>query len=336
MAKLVQVRQQRSDGGRVRRYRRQAPPKDLKRSWWRPDFSSFLTWFASTWVSMLLGIAATLLATAYFVVAMAKSSDSMYDKFAFAPTSATPETVCKTLVIVVATTIIPCTVFTLCQGGSRTAQKVMYFLSGVFLALLVVTNVTGAVQNHKRLALEPQFPAIFNEFYCESRVLRACMDGNQQDMLVLTLGNTSSLSLETKENATESALSVWSRCQQVLLAGMARTSKHEEDGNLLGVKTIKDGKVEHLLDKSKGSHEVDTWCGDLLSHPTPPFSSEDHVRTPSPFAMNPSMWTMYSHELSRSLLYTNTMLGTTVACMVLTALSWRAREAQNRRYSCRS
>lgn len=52
----------------------------------------------------------------------------------------------------------------------------MYFLSSVFLALLIVASATAAVQTHKRLELE--FPAIFNEFYCESRTLHACVDGN--------------------------------------------------------------------------------------------------------------------------------------------------------------
>lgn len=53
-------------------------------------------------------------------------------------------------------------------------------------------------------------------------------------MLVLTLENASSSSLEASENATASALSVWSRYQEVMLAGMVRASKHEEDGNSSG------------------------------------------------------------------------------------------------------
>lgn len=243
---------------------------------------------------------------------MVTSFNSMYDKFAFAPISATPDAVCKVLLLTVVPTMSPWIIVTLCEGGSRTVQKVMYFLSGVFLALLIVANATAAVQTHKRLALELEFPAIFNGFYCESRTLRACTDGNQPDMLVLTLGNASSSSLEASENATAPALSVWSRCQEVLLAGMARAFKHEEDGNSSGVKLVKAGKMESLLNKCQGSREVDTWCGDLLRHPTLPLSSEDHVRIPSLFAMNPSMWAMHSHELSRSLLYTNTMLGTAV------------------------
>lgn len=75
-------------------------PECLKRSW-LSDLSKILTLFASSWVSVPLGIIATSLAIAYFVVFMVTSFHSMYGKFVFAPISATPDVVCKILLLTV-------------------------------------------------------------------------------------------------------------------------------------------------------------------------------------------------------------------------------------------
>lgn len=267
-----------------------------------------------------LGICALLLAIAWYVVVpFFIDVDAMHWHYGFKPMSVTPYTAWGTTLFVLIPMQLQWVVGAIYCGATRESRWMMYVSCGVYLVLLVVGNTLDASQTSKRLAFEPQFAAKFNTYYCDSRALRVCLDGPQDDLLVLIHGNNGAA-----QNVSAAAeLAVWTRCRQVIAESMGRA--HFDEGDSSGDKEIEAGAIYKFLDDCTTSRQVDAWCGDQL-HRTTPVTDEEHRTSPSPYASNPEMFHEYTREWSRRMFYSNVLLGSALGCQLLAAWSWKVRK----------
>jgi hypothetical protein len=294
----------------------------------RCSLSAFSCFGSFCW-SVPLAIASPLLAIAWYVVVpFFIDTDTMGSKYAFTPMSEKSYTGWGlSLLIIVPITIMP-HVGVVCAGADRGARWGAYFMSFIYVILLIVGNGLSAGQESKRLAVEPEFAVKFNEYYCDSRMLRVCLEGSDDEMLVL-MGRNATTGLNGTENSTHvAALSIWSQCRKVITDAMERSYKDEDDSP--GEKEIETGPIYRFLNDVGGSSEVDAWCASVLHRATPTAMTDEEQRTlPAPFALKPEMFQKYTREWSRRMVYSNVLLGTSVGCMVLAAWSWEIRDASN-------
>lgn len=274
--------------------------------------------------SIPLGVCALLLAIAWYVlVPFYIDAQAMHWHYAFKPMSVTPYTAWGTTLFVLIPLQLQWVIGAMCGGTSRVTRWMLYISCGAYLMLLVVGNALGASQTSKRLAFESQFAVKFNDYYCDSKTLRVCLDGPQDDFLMLIRGNNKS-ALNASASIDDTAeLVVWTRCRQVITESMRRA--HFDDGDTPGDKEIEAGAIYRFLDDCVKSSDVDAWCGDLL-HRTTPMTNGEHLKSPSPYAENPEMFHKYTREWSRRMFYSNVLLGSALGCQLLAAWSWKVRK----------
>lgn len=282
--------------------------------------------FSAPHVSFGLIICATLLVIAWLVVvACIIDFDTLHHKYTFEPRSVTVFNAWGTVAIVVMPAVIPFAGFALTSGENHTRRLTLYAVCAYVIAMLVAGNILGPLETSKRENFEQQFAVKFNNFYCNTRTLKACLEGSRADLLLLTRGNT--ISAANASNADDAALSIWSRCREVLLESMAQEAKRDEaeGDNEEGEKEVETEPLYKFLKKCQASHEIDVWCGNALQRTTP-LTDHEQRTLPAPHAANPQMFHKYTREWSRRMLYSNILLGPALGFMLLAVLSLKAED----------
>lgn len=273
-------------------------------------------------VSFGLIICASLLVIAWLiVVAFITDFDTLHHKYTFEPRSVTSFTVWGTAAIAIPSTMIPFAGYALVVGEKRTRRWILYAMGAFFTAMLVSGNLLSTSETSKRENFELQFAVKFNDFYCDTRTLKVCLEGSRADVLLLTRGNSTT----ANASSDDAALSIWSRCREVMLEGMAQEAKRDEaEGDSEeGEKEIETKPLYKFLKDYQASHEVDLWCGNALQRKTP-LSDQEQRTFPAPHAANPKMFEKYTREWSKRMLYSNVLLGSALGCMLLAVLSLKS------------
>lgn len=174
--------------------------------------------------------------------------------------------------------------------------------------MLLVGNGLSVAHNASVLASEDPFAAAFNAYYCDSRRVRACLDGTSDaELLTLTRQPNAPLNSST-ENA---ALSISRSCQQSLLSS-------SNGGN-----ETKLHAMYKFLDDCTTTSDNGAWCGRLVTR-TSRLSAAEHRTEPAPFALNRAMFESFAREWPSRMLTTNLLFGNAICCMVLAAVSVRS------------
>lgn len=306
-----------------------------------PDVSQVLhriEWFGSVFVSIPLLIASLTLSCVFFgVVLFGVDGATLGSKYGFRPLSDHSYSAWGTAMFVVVPTLWT-PMFLVCYISKHKAGRWMhYFVAAAYLAVIIVANVLGAAETHSREAVEPQFVAKFNEFYCDSRTLHQCLQGGQADTLTL-VGRGNATLLDATANKTEGVLSVWTRCRQVVLKAVTGHSYEVQTGTdsysnaggdadnaaLHKAIYLSTFSIDNLIKEVQGSRETDEWCANAFArHRSTPLSDAEQRAAPAPYALNPDLYTAYVDEWPRRLRYSNGLLGSAVGCMVLAAVSWK-------------
>lgn len=282
--------------------------------------------FGSPHVSSGLIICAVLLMITWLVVvAFIIDFDTLHHKYTFEPQSVTVFNVWGTVTTVVISAVIPFIGFTLVSDENRTRRRTLYAVCAYVIAMLVAGNILGPLETSKRVNFEQQFAVKFNDFYCDTRTLKVCLEGSRADLLLLTRGNPTSA--VNASNADDAALSIWSRCREVLLESMAQEAKRDEaeGDDEEGEKEVETEPLYKFLKKCQVSHETDVWCGNVLQRTTP-LADHEQRTLPAPHAVNPQMFHKYTREWSRRMLYSNVLLGPALGFMLLAVLSLKAED----------
>lgn len=287
-----------------------------------------------TWLSCLgcfccsvpLLVASPMLVVAWYVyVPFFVDTDAIASKYAFDAPSQSGYSGWGTAMLIVVPFILVTTAFIPCGGPERFVRWGIYITSVIYVILLIIGNSLGAGQVEKRLALAPEFAVKFNSHYCESRTLRVCLEGPQDDLLLLVRGNGTMLAGATASSTSDQqALALWSQCQKVIVATMARA--HHDEGDRSGDKKLEVESIYKFVNDCGHSSERDAWCGNLL-HRTTALSDEEQRSLPAPFAANVDMFDKFTREWARRLYFSNILLGTAVGCLMLGAWSFKINQA---------
>lgn len=233
---------------------------------------------------------------------------------------------------VVPLVLLPLTCVAYAASHMRVTRWLAYVVCMGFAAFLISGNILGNRETTKRLAFKEGFATKFNSYYCSARTLRRCLQGTDEELLVMTHQNAST-TVQPLENVTEAGLAIFSRCHQVLRESIAKEAAAEdaEDSNIQV-----EGEIEvdlrsfyTLLDDCNNSRPLDAWCGGLQFRATP-LSGEEHVSLPSAFAYNPGIFHRYTREWPKRMLYTNIFLGSAIGCVLSMALYMKSRKAWRR------
>ncbi|GAB9463414.1 hypothetical protein Gpo141_00000876 [Globisporangium polare] len=273
------------------------------------------------WSMPLLFASPSLVVAWYVYVPFFVDVATMNTKYAFDSPSQSGYNGYGTAMLIVLPFIVLSTAFIPCGGPERAVRWGLYITAVIYAILLIIGNSLGAGQVEKRLALAPEFASKFNSYYCESRTLRVCLEGSQDELLVLMHGNGTTLA-GASANATndQAAIAVWTQCRKVIVATTARAQRGENDSP--GDKKLELGPIYKFLDDSGTSNQVDVWCGNLL-HRTTELSDAEQRSLPSPFAANVAMFHKFTKEWARRLFYSNVLLGTAIGCLMLGAWSFK-------------
>ncbi|GAB9463416.1 hypothetical protein Gpo141_00000878 [Globisporangium polare] len=282
-------------------------------------------WFGSNWVSMPLALSFLVLTLALLVVVQFHIDlETMHDKYALVPQDVSPDESWGIALAALVPVLFMMITVALVFKGSRCSRWLLYLTSIALLSLLLVGNLRAASQTKLREASEPNFALIFDDYYCAMRTARACLSGNQLDQLVLIRGNATALSTKN-ENVTEAAFALWGRCRQVTIASMSR-AVYGEDDDPSDLKIDAD-RIHQFLDDCNGSRETDAWCGRYNRQVELP-TFEEHKTPPAPYAANLELFPKYTREWSKRMRYSNGIAGAAVACLMVTAWSWKARASR--------
>lgn len=275
-------------------------------------------------VALTLIIAAELLAVVwYIVVYFLVDNSSLHFDYMFTPRSTTTFWVWRVMGLVLVALVFLLVATTL--FGTQDSANVRWrpaLACVVYIVMLVTGNIIGTIETSARKGYEDEFAVKFNDFYCNARVLRVCLEGSNREMLLLTRGNATAIL--ASENPTDVALSVWSRCQGVLLDSMVKAAERttRQYRKRDGEKGIETKEVYQFLDDTNGSSDIDAWCGNVYHYSTS-LTVAQQKTLPSPYASNPSMFTRYKREWRTRMQFSNGFLGGTVVLLaVVTCLSW--------------
>lgn len=303
----------------------QAPTKMLRRGnsdlLDRPkqEMSCFRRIFCSSMLAFGCVVLALLLAvTWYIVVPFLVDNHALHSKYTFTPRSTATFTGWGTSMLVIMPWAVIGTVFSL---STDNAHALRALICASYAILLIVGNILGSIETTARNGYENEFAVKFNHFYCDTRTLRVCLEGNRDNLAVLTRGNATAIL--ASENPTDIAFAVWDRCQYVLLEAMDQEAKMDDDGGedakTEGEKEIETKPLYNFLDNTSGSRDIDAWCGNVYHYKLTPTIAQQQA-LPSPYASNPEMFAKYTREWSRRMLYSNVFLGTAAGLMLLAAI----------------
>lgn len=267
---------------------------------------------------LALVVIAELLAAAFFTVSLVLDSATMASKYSFTPRSVTTYNAWGiSAEVIVPVLQMPLMAYMYLAMEMRVMRVLPFLACAVSVGLLIAGNILSHQETTKRAALESDFAAKFNDFYCDTRTLRMCLQGKPADVLTVTRGNDSDV--RASENVTEVGLAIWSRCNEVLLQSIALEAKLEdtEDDEIKneGEIEVELNSFNTFINDCDNSRTVDAWCGRAL-HRTAPLSDTEQRALPSPFATNPKMYRKYTREWSKRMLFSNVLLGTAVGCLL--------------------
>lgn len=285
--------------------------------------------FGAPNVSLALISCASLLIVAWLVVvAFIVNLDTLSHKYTFEPRSITTFNAWGTTSMIIVSAVIPLAGFLLASGENKTKRWTLHAVCAFAVAMLVSGNILGAKETSKRENFEQQFAVKFNDFYCDTRTLKVCLEGSRADLLLLTRGNVTAATSTANASSDDAALSIWERCREVLLEGMAEEAKRDKaegDEYEEGEKEVETKPLYKFLSDCKASLETDVWCGNVLQRKTS-LTDQEQRTLPAPHAMNPQMFKKYTREWSKSMFYSNILLGAALGCMLLALLSLKAQE----------
>lgn len=276
------------------------------------------------WSVPLLVASPSLVIAWYVYVPFFVDTATMNSKYAFDAPSQSGYDGWGLAMLIIVPLVLFMTAFIPCAGPERVVRWTMYVTCVIYLILLTIGNSLGSGQVEKRLAREPEFVAKFNSYYCETRTLIVCLEGSQDDLLVLMRGNGTVLA-GAPANATsdQAAIAVWKQCQKVIMATMARA--HFDEGDSRSDKELELGPIYKFLNDCGHSNEVDAWCGNLLHHTTA-LTDEEQRSLSAPFAGNVEMFHKFTKEWRRRMFYSNVLLGTAIGCLMLGAWSFKVND----------
>lgn len=262
--------------------------------------------------ALLLILVAELLAmTWYVIVNLLADSKTLYFEYTFAPRSTTAFIVWRVVALLSVSPPFVMGIKLVVDdvADSRKFQRKLALAGTIYVITLLAGNILGAFETSARTNYESEFAAKFNDFFCDTRTVRVCLEGSHDEMLVLTRGNATTI--QATEDPTDVALSVWRRCQEVV-----------HDRRKDATKSILTEQLSAFLNDCSGSHDADVWCGNALRHSTP-LGSPFHLELPSPHALNPAMFARYKSEWAVRMQFSNGLLGGAAVCFLVSArISW--------------
>lgn len=270
-------------------------------------------------LSAAVGVCATLLPIAWFVIVpFYIDTDALHHKYDFVPMAVNSFVAWRAALLGLIPLLTPVAFISslVAKTGGFCGLTLASLIYGI---LLIIGNALSSSRTHSRQANENNFAKLFNEYYCDMRTLRVCLEGtSQQDLVILTRGSNATAGVFSAETPTSATLAIWKRCKTVILEAMAREVARDNDPEEASELEIETVPIFRFIDDTNGSRATDTWCGDGL-YRTTPLSVADHLSLPSPYAANPAMFPSYTQEWSRRMHYSNIFLGTAIAGMVLVA-----------------
>ncbi|TYZ60474.1 hypothetical protein PybrP1_005788 [[Pythium] brassicae (nom. inval.)] len=275
----------------------------------RPEIEAvFKDWMQENGSTFTTKGSTKLLAIAwYIIVPFLVDNHALHEKYTFTPRSVTAFTNWGYIML----GVIPAAVFVVIFGATDDNPRwLRAVVCAGYVVVLLAGNILGAIETSARNGYENQFAVKFNDFYCDTRTLRVCLEGKRDDLIVLTRGNATAV--QASENPTDVALSIWSRCQEVLLESMAQEARADDDGGedaeTEGEKEIETKPLYTFLDDCSASRDIDMWCGNV-HHYRMTLSDAQQQARPSPFASTPEMFARYKREWTRRMLFSNVLLG---------------------------
>lgn len=197
----------------------------------------------------------------YIILPFLVDNRALNERYTFTPRSVTTFTAWGATMLAIMPVVAVVT-FVACDDDKR---WVRVLICASYVVVLLAGNIFGAIETAARNDYENQFAVKFNDLYCETRTLRVCLEGKRDDLIVLTRGNATAI--QASENPTYVALSVWSRCQEVLLESMTQEAKADdgggEDAKTEGEKEIEAKPLYTFLDDCSASRDIDLRCGNI-------------------------------------------------------------------------
>lgn len=282
----------------------------------------------------LFGLCAVLLPIAWFIVVpFYIDTDALHHKYDFEPMKLSAFLGWGYALITLIAMLTPVIAFGVIQSRKVEGRLALFGVGFVYVLMLVIGNALSTSRTDSRIAYKDSFAIKFNEYYCDSRTLRMCLDkkSDLHQLVLLTRGNITAASTTTSnatvagvldsETPTTAALAIWTRCKAVILGAMARETARDNEAEEAAEMEIETGKIYRFVDACGTSHAADAWCGSFLTRKTP-FTDAEHQTLPAPFAANVVMFESYTQEWSRRMDYSNVLLGAAVGCMALAAGSF--------------